>query len=285
MSDGRAAANWYADPTERFELRFWDGTRWTTNVARGGQAFIDGLTEQPRPPPVLSDVPTSGAVVAPRAGSGLRRAPTWAPILTAVVVVLVVGAVGLRSRDDPTSEHAASGSRDVTTSPLSGRTQTPVTIAPATTAPPMGTHVEQPIPKGAVIPALPWKFTVVDFRPDATSDVLRFSSSNRKPQPGEHYAALRVHADYVGSGMGDPLLAPSIDLIGLLHFSYRPVSVTSGAGGDAGQLQDAASVPSGGSAEGWIYYVVSDEDGGLVCWVPNDAHTLTPGEVAFFAIQ
>ena len=30
------AAAWYADPTRRFELRYWDGTRWTEHVGRGG---------------------------------------------------------------------------------------------------------------------------------------------------------------------------------------------------------------------------------------------------------
>jgi hypothetical protein len=203
-----------------------------------------------------------------------------------VVVVALVGvAAGIRGGEDAVSNDASTRSRHVPTSPRRGGTLPPATNAPATTTPPLGTHVEQPIPKGVAIPASPWKFTIVDFKPDATAAVLGFSQSNQRPPPGEHYVALRVHADYVGSGMGNPLLAPSIDLIGLLHFSYRPASVTSAAGGDAGELQDAASVPSGGAAEGWIYYVVSDEDGGLVCWVPNDAHSTVPGEVAFYAIQ
>jgi hypothetical protein len=288
MGDGRAAANWYADPSGRFEQRFWDGARWTTNVARSGQAFIDVLTEQPRPPPSGVEAPASAdaPTAASPAGRDGRRPPTWAQVLAAgAVVVLVVVAVGIGAADDTASKHAASGARDVAPSPLRERVPSPVTNAPPTTVPVVGTHVELPIPKGAAIPASPWKFTIVDFRPDATADVLRLSPANRTPPLGEHYAALRVHADYLGAGMGNPRLAPSIDLIGLLHVSYRPASVASGAGGDAGQLRDSASVPSGGSTDGWVYYLVSDEDGGLVCWVPNDAHTIVPGAVAFFAIQ
>lgn len=34
-------ANWYADPSGRFELRYWDGNQWTEHVSRGGQQFTD----------------------------------------------------------------------------------------------------------------------------------------------------------------------------------------------------------------------------------------------------
>ena len=34
-------AGWYADPTGRFEMRYWDGTKWTEHVGRGGQQFSD----------------------------------------------------------------------------------------------------------------------------------------------------------------------------------------------------------------------------------------------------
>jgi len=34
-------AGWYADPSARFELRYWNGTEWTEHVARSGQQFTD----------------------------------------------------------------------------------------------------------------------------------------------------------------------------------------------------------------------------------------------------
>ncbi len=34
-------AGWYADPSSRFELRYWNGTKWTEHVARSGQQFTD----------------------------------------------------------------------------------------------------------------------------------------------------------------------------------------------------------------------------------------------------
>ena len=36
-----APAGWYADPSSRYELRYWDGTQWTEHVSRGGQQFTD----------------------------------------------------------------------------------------------------------------------------------------------------------------------------------------------------------------------------------------------------
>jgi hypothetical protein len=33
---GNQPANWYPDPLQRYELRYWDGTKWTAHVARGG---------------------------------------------------------------------------------------------------------------------------------------------------------------------------------------------------------------------------------------------------------
>ena len=34
-------AAWYADPSGRFELRYWSGKEWTEHVARAGQQFTD----------------------------------------------------------------------------------------------------------------------------------------------------------------------------------------------------------------------------------------------------
>ena len=34
-------AGWYADPSGRFELRYWDGSAWTEHVSRAGQQYTD----------------------------------------------------------------------------------------------------------------------------------------------------------------------------------------------------------------------------------------------------
>jgi len=40
-STASTPAGWYADPSHRYELRYWDGTAWTEHVARGGQQYTD----------------------------------------------------------------------------------------------------------------------------------------------------------------------------------------------------------------------------------------------------
>ena len=36
-----APAGWYADPSSRYELRYWDAGQWTEHVSRAGQQFTD----------------------------------------------------------------------------------------------------------------------------------------------------------------------------------------------------------------------------------------------------
>ena len=38
---GATPAGWYADPSSRFELRYWDGSQWTEHVSRAGQQYTD----------------------------------------------------------------------------------------------------------------------------------------------------------------------------------------------------------------------------------------------------
>lgn len=34
-------ADWYADPSGRFEMRYWNGSDWTEHVSRKGKQFTD----------------------------------------------------------------------------------------------------------------------------------------------------------------------------------------------------------------------------------------------------
>lgn len=40
-AESAVPAGWYADPSGRFELRYWDGSAWTEHVSRAGQQFTD----------------------------------------------------------------------------------------------------------------------------------------------------------------------------------------------------------------------------------------------------
>ncbi len=37
-------ADWYKDPAGRYEFRYWDGTKWTEHVSRGGIRYSDPPT-------------------------------------------------------------------------------------------------------------------------------------------------------------------------------------------------------------------------------------------------
>ena len=43
-------AGWFADPSGRFEQRYWSGTEWTEHVTKGGVPSSD-------PPPARQDAP------------------------------------------------------------------------------------------------------------------------------------------------------------------------------------------------------------------------------------
>ncbi len=40
-AESTVPAGWYADPSGRFELRYWDGNAWTEHVSRAGQQYTD----------------------------------------------------------------------------------------------------------------------------------------------------------------------------------------------------------------------------------------------------
>lgn len=40
-ADSGVPAGWYADPSGRYELRYWDGSAWTEHVSRAGQQYTD----------------------------------------------------------------------------------------------------------------------------------------------------------------------------------------------------------------------------------------------------
>lgn len=57
-----ADAGWWADPSGRHEMRFWNGSAWTDHVSDGGNPGSDALAEgevppPPMPTPAADDVP------------------------------------------------------------------------------------------------------------------------------------------------------------------------------------------------------------------------------------
>ncbi|MBW3657988.1 MAG: DUF4190 domain-containing protein [Actinobacteria bacterium] len=85
---GQPAAGWYADPTGRFDHRYWDGATWTGHVSRNGQATTDPLDGSRTPTDTGTIAETSPAVATqtgPPGSTGSERAweasggsgPSW----------------------------------------------------------------------------------------------------------------------------------------------------------------------------------------------------------------
>jgi hypothetical protein len=70
-----ADAGWHADPTGRYEQRWWDGVRWTEAVTTAGAAFTDPFGGQP-PEPDRTMVDRPQLAVDLGAG-GLTATGTW----------------------------------------------------------------------------------------------------------------------------------------------------------------------------------------------------------------
>lgn len=83
---------WFADPTGRYRLRYWDGTIWTEHVTDNGETDRDPITIAPTPTiPQKATHPDADAI------SG-RSGPRWArPIATigALALLLVAASVGV----------------------------------------------------------------------------------------------------------------------------------------------------------------------------------------------
>jgi hypothetical protein len=79
-------AQWYRDPTGRFQFRYWDGQVWTSHVSTYGSSTLD-----PQPVVTLQGSPTTQV---PRPARPRRRARI---IGIGVVVALVAGAIIARA--------------------------------------------------------------------------------------------------------------------------------------------------------------------------------------------
>jgi Protein of unknown function (DUF2510) len=74
------AAGWLPDPTSRHEYRYWDGTRWTDDVADRGVASTDALDAGPSfasdPNPTAGDPTQQVDATRQYPGAGQQQTPT-----------------------------------------------------------------------------------------------------------------------------------------------------------------------------------------------------------------
>ncbi|MFZ9629063.1 MAG: DUF2510 domain-containing protein [Ilumatobacteraceae bacterium] len=142
MQDPRAG--WHPDPLGRYELRWFDGTQWTADVAVSGARYVDPLGVTAAAPrrglavaslvvalvslsiawlPLLFVVSIAGAVVALGLGAGARRrsaAGESARRLAAGGMVVALAALGLSIVGGWLTVRLADDLADLTTVPVAG---------------------------------------------------------------------------------------------------------------------------------------------------------------------
>jgi hypothetical protein len=110
-----SGAGWYPDPAGRAELRWWDGTAWTTSVVDGQVARTDlhGLPIAAAPGQTAAPLTTFELLAAP--GAPVRSSPRWpAPVAAAAVVAaLVVALVAVVRQGDDRADRDETARREL----------------------------------------------------------------------------------------------------------------------------------------------------------------------------
>lgn len=86
MDEWRAPAGWHPDPAHRFELRWYNGTAWTADVATHGQRFVDPAGASG------SALTGNGRAIAALVLGLIAISTVWFPFL--VVIGVAAGAAG-----------------------------------------------------------------------------------------------------------------------------------------------------------------------------------------------
>lgn len=107
-------ADWYADPSGRYQHRYWDGYQWTNQVSSGGPSAID---PNPLDPTIASTPPAPGsqasqvtppqvpaqpAVQVSQSSSGMGFGVILGALIALIAVVFLV--VMLLSGSDDTTD-------------------------------------------------------------------------------------------------------------------------------------------------------------------------------------
>jgi len=173
MGDLRGG-RWHADPTGRWELRYWDGRRWTEHVQRRGYPGVDPIADPhaafPREPAVRGlNHPTGNVDRRARRGVTVRvnSWPTWAKVTAAAVLLLILLIPFLASDDD---QRTVSADAPTTSEPSTTTSTAPPTTAPTTTttAAPTTTTTAPPPPTTAPPTTRPPTTAPPATRPPAT---------------------------------------------------------------------------------------------------------------------
>jgi hypothetical protein len=106
-----AAPGWFDDPTDRYELRYWDGEAWTDHVASGGAVARSSVAIDP----TAYAAPTQPARASGRPTSRGSRGGWWVLVVAValvaipmiVAIAVAVSGTGSRSTVDPFGDAGA----------------------------------------------------------------------------------------------------------------------------------------------------------------------------------
>lgn len=223
MSDGQCPPGWYADPGNKFALRYWTGTAWTEHVlTESGERSTAALGTALS---LAAPQPASPAFT-PGPASTSARPRRWL-LVTLVVVVAVGAAVALfaAARAGNSGRSAQQGASNVESAPATDPpTTTPEllpTIAPPTQAPQTAT---QPVPAPAtqapaVQPACPASVvpTIESFSvriaqqppPGSRQGLVLFTGTVRN-QGNAPLANVTLSVRFIGGGTQQDIPLPSL---------------------------------------------------------------------------
>jgi hypothetical protein len=99
-SPSAAPAAWQPDPTGRYEYRYWDGTRWTDHVSRGGTRATDAVGSAGTGPPRFAASPAAPAdgTSAGAFTGGALAGLIVAAVFTFGLVGIIVGGINLKHK-------------------------------------------------------------------------------------------------------------------------------------------------------------------------------------------
>ena len=91
-NDTGAAAGWYADPTRRYDHRYYNGAAWTSDVSSAGQRFVDPLGIEPTPS--VPERPSNPGIATAAMVLGIVAISlSWVPFVVALGVIAAVLAI------------------------------------------------------------------------------------------------------------------------------------------------------------------------------------------------
>jgi hypothetical protein len=214
-----------------------------------------------------------------------RRWPVLVGLLAMLCVVAVIIAVLLSGQSDgeatPTSEAVAEATQEAQPTEPAADTSEPTRLPPTATPPPVGMSRSHPFPRAEVASVPGWDVRVLDtVRGDAAWQALQAANQFNEPAPvGMEYLLVKLHVQCTYEDSEEHLIGTGdFRVTGDRHERY----FTAMAVEPEPQLD--AALYSGGETEGWVSYLVGQEEGTLIL-VIDELMNFVENRVRYIALD